>query len=64
VRPGWIIEDLKADGAVGNAAAAAEKGEALLASAARNFAAFMDEFTRFDHRAASCDPRTDGGTTP
>lgn len=50
-RPGWIIDDLNADGACGNAAAAcAEKGEALLSSAARNFSAFLDEFAGFDHR--------------
>ncbi|MEQ9259779.1 MAG: creatininase family protein [Roseovarius sp.] len=49
--PGWLIGDLNPEGAVGNAAAAsAEKGEALLDSAARNFAAFLAEFARFDHR--------------
>jgi creatinine amidohydrolase len=51
-RPGWIIDDLNADGACGNAAAATvEKGEALLGSAARNFAAFLSEFAVFDHRS-------------
>ncbi|MEM9578185.1 MAG: creatininase family protein [Pseudomonadota bacterium] len=51
-RPGWIIDDLNAQGACGDAASAtAEKGEALLASAARNFAAFLAEFAAFDHRA-------------
>jgi len=51
-RPGWIIDDLNCDGACGNAAAAtAEKGEALIGNAARNFALFLKEFARFDHRA-------------
>ncbi len=51
-RPGWIIDDLNAQGACGDAASAtSEKGEALLASAARNFAAFLAEFANFDHRA-------------
>jgi creatinine amidohydrolase len=50
-RPGWIVDDLNPDGACGNAAAAtAEKGEALLSSSARNFAAFLAEFAHFDHR--------------
>ena len=50
-RPGWIIDDLHADGACGNAAAATVgKGEALLNSAARNFGHFLSEFARFDHR--------------
>ncbi len=49
--PGWMIEDLNADGVCGNAAAAtAEKGRALLDSAARNFANFLAEFAQFDHR--------------
>lgn len=53
-RPGWIIDDLNADGACGNAAAAtAEKGAALLGSAARNFAGFLAEFARFDPRAGA-----------
>lgn len=52
-RPGWIIDDLNADGACGNAAAAtAEKGTILLTSAAKNFAAFLQEFASFDHRTA------------
>lgn len=47
-RPGWVIGDLNADGACGDAAAAAaETGEKLLANAARNFAAFLAEFDRF-----------------
>ena len=50
-RPGWIIDDLNADGACGNAAAAtAETGAHLLDTAARNFARFLAEFARFDHR--------------
>lgn len=48
-RPAWIIDDLNPDGACGNAAAATvEKGEAMIASAARNFADFLAEFARFD----------------
>ena len=51
-RPGWIIDDLNADGACGDASAAtAQKGEALLSSAARNFGAFLAELAVFDHRA-------------
>ena len=51
-RPGWIIDDIATQGACGNAAAATvEKGEALLASAGRNLAAFLGQFARFDHRA-------------
>ena len=50
-RPAWIIDDLNADGACGDASAAtAEKGERLLDSAAGNFARFLAEFARFDHR--------------
>ena len=50
-RPGWIIDDLNAQGACGDASAAtAAKGEALLTSAARNFAAFLAELAAFDHR--------------
>ncbi|ABG30242.1 creatininase [Roseobacter denitrificans] len=52
-RPGWLIDDLNADGACGNAAAATvEKGEALLSSAARNFSDFLGELAAFDHRAS------------
>lgn len=52
-RPGWVIDDLNADGACGNASAAtAEKGEALLESAARNFGDFLTEFAGFDYRKA------------
>lgn len=47
-RLGWRIDDLNGEGACGNAAAAtAEKGQALLARAATNFAAFISEFDRF-----------------
>jgi len=49
--PGWLAQDLQPQGACGNASAAtAEKGTQLLDSAARNFAAFLAEFARFDHR--------------
>ncbi|KUJ85264.1 creatininase [Ruegeria marisrubri] len=49
--PGWMAQDLHSLGACGNAAAAtAEKGAQLLDSAGRNFAAFLAEFARFDHR--------------
>lgn len=50
--PGWIIDDLNPEGACGDASAAtADKGQALLDSAGRNFARFLAEFARFDHRA-------------
>ena len=50
-RPGWIIDDLHAEGACGDASAATvEKGEQLLNTAASNFAKFLTEFARFDHR--------------
>ncbi len=50
-RPGWIIEDLNADGACGNAlAASAQKGEQLLSSAAQGFAAWLADFQRFEPR--------------
>lgn len=50
-RPAWIIDDLNAKGACGDASVAtAEKGEQLLGSAARNFVAFLAEFSCFDHR--------------
>lgn len=49
MRPGWIIDDLQASGACGNAASAsAEKSERILTSAARNFAEFLQEFARFN----------------
>ncbi len=50
-RPAWVIDDLNADGVCGDASAAtAEKGEHLLETSARNFTAFLAEFSRFDHR--------------
>lgn len=50
-RPAWIIDDLNADGACGDAAAAtAERGELLLSTAATNFALFLAEFAGFDPR--------------
>lgn len=50
-RPAWIVGDLHPSGACGDASVAtAAKGEALLSSAGRNFAAFLAEFARFDHR--------------
>ncbi len=53
-RPGWIIDDLHPDGACGNASAATlEKGERLLDIAAANFAQFLAEFARFDHRSGA-----------
>ncbi len=53
-RPGWIIDDLNEDGACGDASAAtAEKGEQMLASAAANFAKFLDEFSRFSLKGGS-----------
>lgn len=53
-RPAWIIDDLNADGACGNAAAATvEKGTQLLDNSARNFTTFLEEFSRFDHRRDS-----------
>ncbi|SDD42601.1 creatininase family protein [Ruegeria marina] len=49
--PGWMAQDLHPQGACGNAAAAtAEKGAQLLDSAGRNFARFLADFARFDHR--------------
>ena len=52
-RPAWIIDDLCADGACGDASAAtAEKGQMLIDSAAKTFAAFLAEFARFDHRSS------------
>ena len=50
-RPAWLAQDLHPKGVCGNAAAATvEKGEAMLTSAAQNFATFLDEFARFDAR--------------
>jgi creatinine amidohydrolase len=48
LRPGWLMEDLNPKGAIGNAAAAtADKGEALLANAARNLVRLISDFARF-----------------
>lgn len=53
-RPGWIIDDLHADGACGDASAATPaKGEHLLDTAAANFAQFLAEFAEFDHRSST-----------
>ena len=49
--PAWMIDDLASSGIVGDARKAdAERGAQLLDSAARNFARFLSEFSRFDHR--------------
>lgn len=49
MRPGWVIDDLNSFGACGDASAAtAEKGDALLNSAAQGFADFLREFATFD----------------
>jgi creatinine amidohydrolase len=48
LRTGWLMADLNAKGAVGNAAAAtAEKGEMLLNNAARALARLVGDFARF-----------------
>lgn len=48
VRPGWLIGDLNPKGAIGNAAAAtAEKGEALLGTAAARLADLIVTFAAF-----------------
>lgn len=48
-RPGWVIEDLNAQGALGNAAAAApEKGAALMDRAARGLARYLADFANFE----------------
>lgn len=48
-RPGWVIGDLNPDGACGDArGATAALGDALMETAGRNFAAFLDEFAAFD----------------
>ena len=50
--PGWIMDDLNAQGVCGNAAnATAEKGQAMLDSAAAGLAHFLAAFATFDHRA-------------
>lgn len=52
-KPGWIIEDLNEMGACGNAqAATVRNGEKLLNSAAEQFAIYLEEFSRFDHRGS------------
>ncbi len=57
VRPGWLAQDLQPTGAMGHAAAATrEKGEKLLASAARGLAQALEQFMRF-----SPAPPEDGG---
>lgn len=51
-KPAWVAQDIHPSGVCGNAAnASATKGEKLLNSAAGNFASFLEEFSRFDHRA-------------
>ncbi|MBY6160095.1 creatininase family protein [Mameliella alba] len=50
-QPGWLAQDMHPLGACGNASAATEaKGAQMLDSSGRNFAAFLAEFARFDHR--------------
>ena len=52
-RPGWVISDLNADGAAGNArAATAEKGAQLLDSAAAGFSRWLEDFVTFNTAAA------------
>lgn len=48
-RPGWTIDDLNPDGALGNTAAAtAELGEHLLNTAAEGFARWLEDFAGFE----------------
>jgi len=48
-RPGWIIDDLNADGALGNASAATtQRGKVLVDSAAAGFARWLEDFATFD----------------
>ena len=48
-RPGWTIDDLNDEGALGNATAAtAKKGETLLTSAALGFARWLEDFATFE----------------
>jgi creatinine amidohydrolase len=48
LRPGWLMGDLNPKGAIGNAkAATADKGERLLANAARALARLVADFARF-----------------
>ena len=49
VLPSWKIDDISDSGACGNAAnATADKGIHLISTAAKNFAAFLREFSVFD----------------
>lgn len=53
-RPGWTIDDLNPDGALGNAAAATvEKGETLLTSAAQGFGRWLEDFEAFEMGTAT-----------
>ena len=46
---GWMMSDLNADGAAGNArAATAEKGEALIGHAVKGLMELVDDIDRFD----------------
>jgi len=48
-RPGWVIEDLNADGALGNAAnATAARGTELMDRAARGLAQYLADFAQFE----------------
>ncbi|HZH53769.1 MAG TPA: creatininase family protein [Microvirga sp.] len=59
-RPAWVMDDLNAKGACGDAAAAtADLGRTLLETAARNFAAFLSEFARFCENAEATDEGTE-----
>ncbi len=61
---GWLIQDLNAEGACGNASAATRaKGERLLDGAARRLAAFLEEFDQFslDCVGGAADPRETEG---
>ena len=65
---GWKMQDLSPSGVAGNAgAASAEKGEALLAEAAKGLAALVGEMQRFDLallRPASCISQAHKETLP
>ena len=53
-RPGWRIEDLNPDGAVGDASAAtAAKGQQLIDTAAKGFGHWLEDFEHFDTGAFS-----------
>ncbi|WP_299722741.1 creatininase family protein [uncultured Tateyamaria sp.] len=48
-RPGWIIDDLNPEGALGDAASATpNKGQELLDSAGARFARWLEDFATFD----------------